>query len=465
MAHLTDMEELLSTIKPALIQDYMREAMNCYMASAYRGCIVLSYIALFEDIYDKLGELGKVNKIAKTIHTDVTKKKNDQEIFEKYLIDQLSCKNLMPELDTEFINILKTLRNKSAHPSGHKPSPEEARFIFFEVINRFLSKPILTTTQLVQDIIARLVNTNFFIDTNIDSIESFVREELASLHDEAIPFLVKELSDRILSTDKNVFLNAKSFLLGFARLKNPIATKAIKTYIIESKADNANYADLILSLITVDAKCILDITDTCLSRIKKIINDKIANPDFIPNETNLSHPLHVFASLVRNFDDEVFLRLFNEEFNLLLGHYYHSPVLVGLFDNHSKIFNLYFELILTKISSLSGWYMLLRIVALLNDTDEKLSQKINHQQAFKLILAVDKVAITPAFTSIDLRNEHYIRIPNIKQKATDFYNNSNTEALEMLNENFNNDQQQIDSFLINLDIKAPPTPPLTEQPQ
>ena len=73
------MEELVATIPSVQIRDYMREAMNCYMAGAYRGCIVLAYIALFDDVLAKLGELGKVNSVAKTIFTEATKRKADQD--------------------------------------------------------------------------------------------------------------------------------------------------------------------------------------------------------------------------------------------------------------------------------------------------------------------------------------------------------------------------------------------------
>ena len=78
----------------------------------------------------------------------------------------------------------------SAHPSGHKPSPEEARFIFFENVDRFLSKPILSTTHLVDDLVTRLKNTNLFPSTSIADIRDVVRDELANLHDEAMPQLV-----------------------------------------------------------------------------------------------------------------------------------------------------------------------------------------------------------------------------------------------------------------------------------
>ncbi len=184
------MEELLARIPGADIRDYMREAMSCYMAGAYRGALVLSYIALFDDLLAKLGELGNVNAAAKTIFTEATKRKADQDVYESYLIDQLTSKSLISGLDSSFLTTLRTLRNKSAHPSGHKPSPEEARFIFFETIDRFLSRPILSTTQLVDELVARLKNSNFFPSTSISDIRNVVRDELTSLHDEAMPQLV-----------------------------------------------------------------------------------------------------------------------------------------------------------------------------------------------------------------------------------------------------------------------------------
>ena len=155
MSHLHDMEELVDSIQDNQVKNYMEEALSCYMARAYRACIVLTYIALFDDIVKKLGELGKINRKARKIYDEAQKKMNAQNVYESYLIDQLKSNSLLPSLDSAFLEILRVLRNKSAHPSGHNASAEEARFIFFEAIDRFLSKPILSTTQLVDDILSR----------------------------------------------------------------------------------------------------------------------------------------------------------------------------------------------------------------------------------------------------------------------------------------------------------------------
>ena len=287
---MTDMEELLATIEPLSIRDYMREAMNCYMASAYRGCIVLSYIALFDDLLSKLAELGKVNKTAKKLFEEGSKKKSDQDVYENYLIDQLGANNLLSGLDTTFLNTLRVLRNKSAHPSGHKPSSEEARFIFFEVVNRFLSRPILSTTQLVDELIQRLANDNFFPTTIISDIKDIVNEELTLLHEEAFPQLVVKMINSVISSDAIVARNASFFLNGLATLDILLINRELQLKLIQAKSDDPEYSQMVLRIISSNGKLILGVSKACLMRVKQVISEKIDAVKPSDNETRFSHP-------------------------------------------------------------------------------------------------------------------------------------------------------------------------------
>lgn len=136
MAHLRDMEELIGTIDDINMQNYMREALRCYMTDAHRACIIMSFITIHENIYTKLDRLSLVNKTAKKIHDEISPLKENQQVFEKEMIDRLSKENIISKLDASFIEILGKLRNKAAHPSGHSPSAEEARYIFSESITK-----------------------------------------------------------------------------------------------------------------------------------------------------------------------------------------------------------------------------------------------------------------------------------------------------------------------------------------
>nr|CAC9147454.1 Uncharacterised protein [Escherichia coli] len=51
MSSLRDMEELIGDIVDVELKEYMREALICYMTGAHRACVVLSFIAIFEDLF------------------------------------------------------------------------------------------------------------------------------------------------------------------------------------------------------------------------------------------------------------------------------------------------------------------------------------------------------------------------------------------------------------------------------
>ncbi len=74
MSNLRDMEELISDIVDVELKEYMREALTCYMTGAHRACVVLSFIAIFEDLLKKLDGMATTNKTARAIFTEISKK-------------------------------------------------------------------------------------------------------------------------------------------------------------------------------------------------------------------------------------------------------------------------------------------------------------------------------------------------------------------------------------------------------
>lgn len=429
MAHLTDMEELLATIESSLIKDYMREAMNCYMGGAYRGCIVLSYIALFDDLLDKLAQLGKVNSVAKNIHIEASKKKSDQDVFESYLIDQLASNSLLSGLDAAFLDILRTLRNKSAHPSGHKPSPEEARFIFFEVINRFLSKPILSTTQLVDEIITRLANTNFFPTSMIADVSEVVLEEIASLHDAAIPQLIEKLADASISPDKLVAKNASHFIVGLARIQSGIINEQLRNRIIKKKSDDPQFSLLILRLISADGSLVLGLPTTHIKRVKGILTDRITEIKASDSETKFAHPISVVVSLAKSLTEDQMRKQFHDEIVLLIEKRPYSEYLIDAIQKHEKLLEEYIEHLLKNAGS-GNFDAANAFARSIEDLDETIADVIDGKQAFHFIVAVIRAANWGAFASKDLVRTKFSRIPAIHIKATKYMNSHKKIARE-----------------------------------
>lgn len=447
------MEELLGRIPGSDIRDYMREALSCYMAGAYRGALVLSYIALFDDLLVKLGELGNVNSAAKSIFTEAAKKKTDQDVYESFLIDQLTSKSLISGLDSSFLTTLRTLRNKSAHPSGHKPSPEEARFVFFETIDRFLSKPILSTTQLVDEIVVRLKNSNFFPSTSIVDIENVVRDELANLHDEAIPQLVAKMAAAVASADPSITLNASYFLIGLSKLDKSLANIALQTKLIASKADNADFHDLITQVISANGKLISDISGTAIERIRAILAKRIAEVTSALSETKLIHPTTALISIAKAIPEADFLSKFTPEIEALFDKRAHSEFVVKLVKDKPSLLPIYLPILLAKAGS-SDYTTANSFSNAVDALDSSLGEILTEEQSLQLIVAIMKAASWGAWSAKAAVSAKFADVPTLRSKALAFINAQETAAAALIEDNLSEIKPMSEFIAANLTDEA-----------
>ncbi|MFJ2321216.1 hypothetical protein [Pseudomonas sp. NPDC087817] len=414
MPHLHDMEELVNNINDNQVKDYMKEAMSCYMTSAYRACIVLTYIALFDDIVKKLGELGKVNKKAKKIHDEAMSKINGQDVYESYVIDQLKSNSLLPALDTTFLDTLRVLRNKSAHPSGHHASAEEARFIFFEAINRFLSKPILTTTQLIDELLARLDGKHFFPSTDIYKIASTVNKELINTHTETYPYLINKFLEKTQNPNADISKNAGFFLTGLAYTKSQASEACLKKYVIDNKSSDSNYSIMILRLISANGKLVFDLDQVTYDRLKSILNDRIKNVENSLEHTRFSHPASALKSILLDAGEDTLLKHFSEELKLFIGKNVLSNYFIAHIKGHPRTINLYFD-ILCKDAGSNDFSTANHISRNIRDIDAPLAECLSVEQSFTLFMNIISAASRNAWGAASLRDSRFSSLTNLKK--------------------------------------------------
>lgn len=427
MAHLTDMEELVSSIKNEHIRDYMGESLACYMAGAYRASVVLTFIALFDDIIDKLGELGRVNKKAKNIFDTASQKRADQDVFETYLIDQLKSSLLFSTLDAEFLEMLRKLRNKAAHPSGHHASAEEARFVYHEAVSRFLSRPILSTTQLADEILASLSNANMFPSTNIDIITKVVKKELENIHFEVYPYLISKVLDKTQETDTETSKNSRFFLSGMARTGDPAAIAALKTYVIEKKVSNKAYKSAIFSLLCSNGKLFSDLDEVTYHRISVLVAEQISAVELTVEHTKFSHPATLFISLLTQNNHAFVIEKLGGELDAFLERFTYSAYFCG----HIYKFENAKALLLTKFynrASSNDFQTANNFLKNVSDIEKSMGNSFSPIEAFKLIINIIQAANWGAFAAVDMRNATFGTIPKFKKLANDFLNESPEEA-------------------------------------
>ncbi|WP_126283695.1 hypothetical protein [Burkholderia stagnalis] len=451
MAHLTDMEELVSSVQNGDIRDYMSESLSCYMAGAYRASVVLTFIALFDDIVAKLGELGKVNKKAKTIFEAATQKRTDQEVFETFLIDQLKANSLLTALDAGFLETLRTLRNKAAHPSGHHASPEEARFVFFEAVSRFLSKPILSTTQLADEVLNSLGDANIFPSTSINVITEVVKKELKNVHPQTYPYLISKLLEKTRASDVDTSKNARFFLTGLARTGDADAVTALKKYAIEKTAANKSYKDEIISLLCSNGALFADLDEITYQRIGVLISDQIEKIELTVEHTKFSHPAPLFVSLFASNSCDFVVKKLGAQYDAFLERFTYSALFGSKILSYKEPRDLLLEKLCLKAGS-NDFTTANTFARHADDIEKLMGDALRPAEAFRLLVNVIRAAEIGAFAAMDLRNAHFGAVPKLRSRAIELLENNGPIAKAVAEEILGT--VEVDRLLESLQPKA-----------
>ncbi len=430
MTHLTDMEELLSTVSRDDSRDYMLEAMTCYHAGAYRGTVVLSIGALFHDILHQLNELAAVDSDARSIRDEVTSRQAAQEPYETYLLDQLTSTKLIDTLDSEFIRLLQRLRNKSAHPSGHSPSAEEARFVFSETIRRVGAKPVLRTTVLVDELVRRLGNENLFPLQSMESIASVVDCEISALHPDGLPYLVAKLIDALRSSHDVTKTNAEYFVIGLAKSDMPRTADLLRQKLVVGHSDDAAFSDTILRTLSSNGRIALDFDAITTGRVGALIKNKIDNTPHSSHEHSLAHPANVLAAILAASDGSITCP-YEDQVIHLLTHRPLSPRVYLLVSKYPRFAPSYFDALLAATSS-GNFNVTKSAVHFLKQHDAGLAELLNDQQALLLVAAVLGSARMGTYAAKDVVTARFSDLPHIRERAISFLRSDSIAATHIL---------------------------------
>lgn len=459
MAHLTDMEELIASVAQPEIADYMREALACYSSGAYRGCVVLSCIALFDDLLAKVESIKGVNSDAAFVFTEATRKRSDQEVFETFLLDQLASKNLIPSLTSVLLGQIKTLRNKSAHPSGHKPTAEEARYVFSEVVRMVLSQKTLMTNQLVEYILSRMANANFFPNPTFQEICKVVISEVEHLHPSSYAYLVSKLVDRLADANADISKNSKFFLLGIAQKDTPEGNEAIAKKFLTVRADDATQAMNITATLSANPKLLELLDPVTLARIKALITRLILQTPSYLSTSSLEHPFFMLGAASRIIEGTRLVQLLGSEFDTAIQKDPLDPTLAIAVSHDATLTRKLIAQLIAAARS-TTFDVANAFVVQYQQVEPLLTRLLPGIDAFRVSLAILKAAQHGAWRSQAIVNNHYQSVPLTRDKAIRFIAEQAENASSVLSEFSGISLEEIQAAL-SLPPAPPPPPPVT----
>jgi hypothetical protein len=413
--HLTDMEELLSRVASPVSKDYMAEALRCYHAGAFRGCVVLSYIALFNDLRVKLASIATVNGAAKQLHQEIEKKAGNQEIFEKYLSDQLAATKLIDIVQKAKLDLVINLRNRSAHPSGMHPSAEEARFVFFETIENFLRLPVLQTTQAADAILSSLPEGNYFPTRDMSDVKVVVENDITGLSEHARPYLVAKLVEVAESKNDKLRYDGRAYIFGLAALRSDEWRGLLQKQVVIAKATVDAASTLIVGTLNLDPALDDGLQDIDRRRIAALIV-KATDKEKSQTYARISHPMGWLRSFIRRHGQKRTLTNYQGAVEKLIEKYRYDEALMDILKKSGPIQDIYLAQYLEQARS--SMFDISKLAAgALPELDENMGASLTEEAAFRLIAATHTAAENGTWAAKSLADANYGNVPQLKAKA------------------------------------------------
>jgi hypothetical protein len=421
------MEELIASVSDKDVANYLREALACYGAGAHRACVVLSHTALFDGLRRKVKALAPVSSVAKAVSDEIEPLASAQKVFETPLIHKLKTAAIITELEAQLLEQLNNHRNKAAHPSGHVVTAEEARFVFSETIQKFLSQPIRETSYIVDRVIANIGSKNFFPSANIADMSAVVDQEIDSLDKLAMPFLIAKLVTVYDGSDADASRNAINFLLVLASRQDDDNRTSLVKKLIAPKSSDPKNAEFFSMLITCDPKLLLSIDAATMLRCRALLMQNAEAQGVGAPYLQLRNPAHVLGKSLSVVGEHFMTTQMVAFTDWVIGRCPYAPEFITAISSSPAVLDRIFKQYLENAAS-SQWATSNPIAAAAPTMDEALASSLSDESAFKLVVAFVRGADWNGHGPMELANNAFISLPRLRSKSQAFASANATAA-------------------------------------
>jgi len=271
---IRDMELLLNSVYDEEIKMYLKEALDCYSAEAYRACIIMSLIGGIHDLHNKIKGLTQSNHDISELEKEVSELKKSLKPYERFLIDKCATKeiDLLSTSDAKELNRCFDIRNDCAHPSDYNCTAETARYVFSTVIDILASKPVLLGQQHIKELVENINSDTYFPRIDKIEIREFVISQLKlysmRIYKPLALKLVKQIDSDTVKSNKN----KQFFLANMADSLNTTFDTIVNPLFISSKND-----DDIMNMVVSNISLVEYLSDENIKRLLRIFKKYIVN--------------------------------------------------------------------------------------------------------------------------------------------------------------------------------------------
>ncbi|WP_105434847.1 hypothetical protein [Neorhizobium tomejilense] len=258
-ADLTEMEESIYEDEDG--PRYFAESLVSFRAGSYRSCVLMLSNAVFAYADVKLRQAATVDPRYRQAVKDVDDRKESGDAFEARLLSCLRPVGLLEKKKIDYLDELRAARNRSAHPGGKNIRDFEAAHLLRQGVELFLRQRNLDPLITVEEIVARLQNSNYFTHTDAVTDQKIVASDVALLTGAAHMRLVERVVKLFVTHDAETGRNATEFLCGCARINEvsihaALAKRLFFTTLKLSPVQKTRVENAVLQVINIEPRCV-----------------------------------------------------------------------------------------------------------------------------------------------------------------------------------------------------------------
>jgi len=291
---------------------------------------------------------------------------------------------------------------------------EEARFVFSEAIQKFLSQPIRQTSYVVDQIMGKIADKNFFPSPRLNDMEAVVNQEIANLDKMAMPFLISKLVEAREGAEAAA-ANASNFLLALTSKRDPDIRPLIVEKLINPKSSVLENAEFFSMLATCDPEMLTALEAATKLRYKALLLRNAQTVDASNPYQELRNPAQVLSACLKVIGEAFMQREMKEFTASVVASTPFSPEFIADVSQSPMIFATLFNHYLKS----AGSYDFTTCNAFAHAVptmDMPLAFAVTDEQAFQLLAAIVEAAENNGRGPKALANRGFNDLPELKAR-------------------------------------------------
>lgn len=217
---------------------YFAEAIRNFRSKSYMSCVVMLSNAVHAYAYRRLEHAVSVDHSYWQVLDNINRLSKNEEAYETPLANGLRGAGLISEEKYRYLEELRSVRNRVAHPLGAIISDYDAATLLDRGVTLFLAEWNLDPLVTVEEVINRLKQPGYFPRDDQDAKLMIIKSEIDLIPVKAYPRLIEQILKAFRGRDDSVIANGIAFLRLCASLKeNEDLAEALLRKLIRPKLD------------------------------------------------------------------------------------------------------------------------------------------------------------------------------------------------------------------------------------